>query len=82
MGDESFQGWLDSLPQEDLRQMAVLLYTRLPAIFGPKTGTTAAVSEVLQKNERTVRRWVDDFASNSGEFSESQQGHNGRITLM
>ena len=78
MGDESLQGWLD-----DLQQMALLLYTRLPAIFGlKKTDTAAALSEVLQKNERTVRRWVDDFASNRGEFSESQQGHYARMTLM
>ena len=83
MGDESLQDWLDSLPREDLQQMALLLYTRLPAIFGlKKTDTAAAVSEVLQKNKRTVRRWVDDFASNSGEFSESQQGHYARMTLM
>ena len=83
MGDESLQGWLDSLPRDNLQQMALLLYTRLPAIFGlKKTDTAAAVSEVLQKNERTVRRWVDDFASNRGEFSESQQGHYARITLM
>ena len=24
---------------------------------------------------RTVRRWVDDFVANNGEFSDSQQGH-------
>ena len=81
MGDESLQGWLDS--QEDLQQMALLLYTRLPTIFGLKeTDTAAAVNDVLQKNERTVRQLVDNFASNSGEFSESQQGHYTRMTLM
>ena len=56
--------------------MALLLYTRLPAIFSlKKTDTAAAVGEILQKNERTIRRWVDAFASNSGDFSDSQQGH-------
>ena len=63
--------------------MALLLYTRLPAIFSlKKMDTAAAVGEVLQKNEQTVRRWVDDFASNRGGFLESQQGHYARMTLM
>ena len=69
MGDEPLQAWV---PREDVQHMALLLYTRLPAIFGlKKTDTAAAVGEILQKNERTIRRWVDDFASNSGEFSDS-----------
>ena len=61
--------------------MALLLYGRLPTIFGlSKTDTAAVVGEVLHKNERTIRRWVDDFMS---EFSESQQGHYVRNnTLM
>ena len=84
MGDEPLQAWLDSLPREDLQHMALLLYTRLPTIFGlKKTDTATAVGEILQKNERTIRRWADDFASNSGEFSDSQQGHYTRNnTLM
>jgi hypothetical protein len=84
MGDEPLQAWLDSLPREDFQHMALLLYKRLPTIFGlKKTDTATAVGEILQKNERTIRRWVDDFASNSGEFSDSQQGHYTRNnTLM
>ena len=55
----------------------LIVYTRLPAVFGLN-----AVSEVLQKNERTVRRWVDDFASNRGEFSESQQAiHKNHVNV-
>ena len=82
MSDESLQDWLNSLPREDLQQMALLLYTRLPAILGhKKTDTVAVVSEVLQKNECTVRQWVDDFSLNIGEFSELQQGHYARMTM-
>ena len=79
-----FQSWLDNLPRDDLQHMALLLYGRLPTIFGlSKTDTAAVVGEVLHKNERTIRRWVDDFMSNGGEFSESQQGHYVRNnTLM
>ena len=55
----------------------------LPAIFGlKKTDTAAAVGDILQKNERTIRRWIDDFASNEGEFSDSQQGHYTRSTTL
>ena len=62
--------------------MALLLYTRLPTIFDlKKTDTAAAVSEVLQKNEWIIR-WVDNVASSSGEFSESQQGYYATNTLM
>ena len=61
--------------------MALLLYVRLPTIFGlSKTDTAAVVGKVLHKNERTIRRLADDFVSNGGEFSESQQGH--YVTLM
>ena len=56
--------------------MALLLYSRLPTVFGlKKTDAAAVVGEVLHKNERTIRRWVHDFVSNNGEFSDSQQGH-------
>ena len=59
-----------------LQYMALLLYGRLPTIFGlTKTDTAAVVGEVLHKNERTIKRWVDDFVSNGGEFSDCQQGH-------
>ena len=84
MADEPVQSWLDNLPRDDLQHMALLLYGRLPTIFGlSKTDTAAVVGEVLHKNERTIRRWVDDFVSNGGEFSDSQQGRYVRNnTLM
>ena len=56
--------------------MALLLYARLPTIFDLNKMDTAAIfGEVIQKNERSIRRWVDDFVANNGEFSDSQQGH-------
>ena len=75
---------LFSRARDDLQHMALLLYGRLPTIFGlSKTDTAAVVGEVLHKNERTIWRWVEDFMSNGGEFSESQQGRYGRNnTLM
>ena len=84
MADEPAQLWLDNLPRDDLQHMALLLYGRLPTIFGlSKTDTAAVVGEILHKNERKIRRWVEDFMSNGGEFSESQQGHYVRNnTLM
>ena len=65
----------------NLQHMALLLYGRLPTIFGlSKTDTAAVVGEVLHKNKRTIRRWVE---ANGGELSESQQGHYVRNnTLM
>ena len=82
--DAPVQSWLDNLPRDDVQHMALLLYGRLPTIFGlSKTDTAAVVGEVLHKNERTIRGWADDFMSNGGEFSESQQGHYVRNnTLM
>ena len=62
MADEPVQLWLDNLPRDDLQHMALLLYGRLPTIFRlSKTDTAAVVGEVLHKNKRTIRRWVDDF---------------------
>ena len=69
IADES---WLDNLPRDDLQHIALLLYGRLPTIFGlSKTDTAAVVGEVLHKNERTIQRWVDDFMSNGREFSKA-----------
>ena len=76
MADEPLQECLDNVPRDDLQHMALLLYSRLPTVFGlKKTDAAAVVGKVLHKNERTIRRWVDDFVSNNGEFSDSQQGH-------
>ena len=84
MAEEPLQSWLETVPHDDLQHMALLLYTSFPVVFGlQKTDAAAAVGQVLHKNERTIRRWIDDFASNDGEFSESQQGHYVRNnTLM
>ena len=55
MGNEPLQAWLDSRPREDLQHMALLLYTRLPTIFGlKKTDIAAAVGEILQKNQQYI----------------------------
>ena len=55
MADEPVQSWLDNLPRDDLQHIALLLYGRLPTIFGlSKTDTAAVVGEVLHKNERTI----------------------------
>ena len=76
MAEEPLTAWLDNLPRDDLQHLALLLYARLPTKFGlQKTDTAAVVGEFLHRNERTIRCWVDDFVSNGGEFSDSQQGH-------
>ena len=68
--DEPVQSWLENVPRDDVQHVALLLYARLPIIFGlSKTDTAGIVGEILQKNEKTIRRWVD------GEFSDSLQGH-------
>ena len=73
---EPLQEWLDNLPRDDLRYVALLLYTNFPRKFGlQKMDTATAVAELLQKSERTVRRWIDDFVENDGVFSDTQQGH-------
>ena len=81
---EPLQEWLDNLPRDDLRHVALLLYTNLPRKFGlQKTDTAATVSEFLQRSGRTIRCWIDDFVRNDGEFSDTQQGHYVRNnTLM
>ena len=81
MADETLTTWLDNLPRDDLQHLALLLYARLPTKFGlQKTDTAAAVGEFLNKNEHTIRCWIDDFVLHGGEFPDSQQGH--YITLI
>ena len=77
MADKPVQSGLDNLPRNDLQHMALLLYERLPTIFG------LSKSCCCWRGSTTVRRWVDDFVSNGGVFSDSQQGHYVRNnTLM
>ena len=73
IADEPVQAWLDSLPRDDVQHLALLPYAQLSTIFD--LNKTDTVGEVLQRNERTIRRWVDDFVANNRGFSGSQQGH-------
>ena len=84
LADEPLQEWLGNLPRDDLQHVAFLLYTNLPKKFGlQKMDTAATVADFIQKSERTVRRWIDEFVQNDGEFSDTQQGHYVRDnTLM
>ena len=76
IADEPIQSWLDYLPRDDLQHTAFLLYTKLPTIFGlKKTDVASVVGEILDKNECTIKRWVNYFVLNDGEFSDTQQGH-------
>ena len=76
MAEEPVQSWLDHLPHDDLQHIALLLYARLPTVFGvQKTDEAVVVGKVLDKSECTIRRWVADFVSNGGAFSDSRQGH-------
>ena len=81
---EPLQEWLGNLPRDDLQHVALLLYTNLPKKFVlQKTDTAATVANFIQKSERTVRRWINEFVKNDGEFSHTQQGHYVRDnTLM
>ena len=73
---EPSQSFLDTCSRDNLQSIALLLYGKLPRIFGlGKKETAVVIAEVLQKNERTIRRWVVDIESNNGEFSDSQQGY-------
>ena len=80
IANEPVQAWLDNLPRDDEKYVALLLYSRLPTFFGlSKTNTAAIVGEVLHRNERNVRRWVDDFMANDGEFSDSHFQRNNTL---
>ena len=84
MAAEPINEWLDNLPHGDVQHMALLLYANLSKEFGlQKIDTASVVASFLHKSERTIGRWIDDFVSNDGEFSDTQQGHYVRDkTLM
>ena len=53
MADEPIQSWLNHLPRDDMQHVALLLYTKLPAIFGiQKTNAAVVVGEILHENEK------------------------------
>ena len=84
MAAEPLNEWLNNLHRDDVQHIALLLYANISKEFSlQKTNTASVVASFLHKNERTIRRWIDDFVSNDGEFSDTQQGHYVRDkTLM
>ena len=57
--DEPVQSWLNRLPRDDLQHVVLLLYARLPTIFGvQKTDTALVVGKILHKNEHTIRSLI------------------------
>ena len=84
LASKTLEQWLENLSRDNVMYLAMLLYVELPKHFTlQKIKTATVVASVLGRNEHTVRRWIDDFVENDGEFSDTQQGRYAREnTLM
>ena len=68
MAAEPLNEWLNNLHRDDVQHIALLLYANISKEFSlQKTNTASVVASFLHKNERTIRRWIDDFVSNDGD---------------
>ena len=64
----SIDEWVLALPREDSQMLTMLLFETFCEEFDLGTMAAAAkVSKIVHHNERTVRRWRDEFREN-GEF--------------
>ena len=78
-----YDDWLVTLPKENMKMMAMMLYDSYIERFGLlQTKAAAEVALLLGINEKTVRRWRYDWIDNKGSFSESSKGKYKRYIVI
>ena len=78
-----FDDWMISLPSQDRKMLAVSLYQTF--MKRQKMNATDAAGEAASFvgfNERTVRKYNDDFFTNHGQFPETKRGKYTRQCLL
>ena len=78
---EEFVGsWVQTLDHEDKQSVAMLLcFVLVKELSFTETRAAELTAKVIDKNEKTVRRWHTDLIRNGGSFSESSQGGLGQM---
>lgn len=81
---EEFVGsWVQGLDHEDKKSLAVLLcFVLVKELDFTQTRAAELAAKVIDKHDKTVRRWRTDLIANGGSFSESTQGRYQRTGVL
>ena len=75
--------WLQIVDKEDMKNMAMFLCFQLVKLFGfTETKAAEYTATMINKSERTVRRWRSGLIENDGVLPESQQGRYQRSGVL
>ena len=75
--------WLEGLDKDDTRSLALFLSYQLVHMFSfTETNAAEYSAAIVQKSERTVRRWRSAVIENDGVLPESQQGRYQRSGVL
>ena len=75
--------WIQVLDKEEMVSVAMFLCYHLVSMFSfTETKAAEYAATMLNKNERTVRRWRNAVVSNDGVMPESKHGRHQRIGVL
>ena len=75
--------WLQVLDKEETESVAMILCYYLMGMFSfTETKAADCAATMLNKNERTVRRWRNEVVRNNGVMPESKHGRHQRSGVM
>jgi len=81
--EEFVESWVQALDHEDKKSVAILLcFVLVKELSFTETRAAELTAKVINKNEKTIRRWRSDLISNGGSFSESSQGQYQRTGVL
>ena len=80
---DDLTSWVQSRCREDLKMISlVLFYYHMRHVNPSAMKSAAATAEIVDKSERTIRRWKDDFELHGREFSFYARGKYSRHSII
>ncbi len=67
--------WLQAMGKDDVKSIAIFLCYQLVDMFSfTETKAAEYAAQMINRSDRTVRRWRTSLIENNGEFPEAQHG--------
>ncbi len=67
--------WLQAMGKDDVKSIAIFLCYQLVDMFSfTETKAAEYAAQMINRSDRTVRRWSTSLIENNGEFPEAQHG--------
>ena len=81
--EEFVQDWVTTLDRDDKKSLAMLLCFIFVNEFSfTETRAAETAGKIINKNDKTIRRWRTDLIANNGTFSDSKQGRYQRSGVL